>query len=207
MPVLHVALDIDSDVYPELHAKLASLQRPEARAERLRQLAASGLVWETVRIHGPAAFQLPAPDPTPLPPTVAEERAARSPAPRATARPPAPTRAPRPAAERNRPTDFVDLAISVEPPAPPPDPPPKAAGRKAAAHERPPVPDHVPLLLDVVSSPVLPDPAFAAPAPPFDDGVLEPAAPEPAQPLTVVHRSAPRSRLLRMKERGLFKNG
>ncbi|HMO44512.1 MAG TPA: hypothetical protein PKB14_00610 [Rubrivivax sp.] len=44
-------IDIDSDVHPELHAVLASVVRGAARAERLRQLAAAGLIWEHLRVQ------------------------------------------------------------------------------------------------------------------------------------------------------------
>ncbi len=56
-------LDIDSDVYPELHARLSAIRVSGGRGECLRQLAASGLVWEALRLkgHGPAtAMQSPA---------------------------------------------------------------------------------------------------------------------------------------------------
>ncbi len=58
MPTVRLEFDLDSEVYPELHATLAALN-PQSRAERLRQLAASGLVWEKVRIHGPSAMASP----------------------------------------------------------------------------------------------------------------------------------------------------
>lgn len=49
MPLLQIQIDIDSDVHPELHAVLALVARTPARAERLRQLAAAGLIWEQLR--------------------------------------------------------------------------------------------------------------------------------------------------------------
>jgi hypothetical protein len=61
--VLRLALEIDSDVYPELYAKLASLGRMTAREEKLRQLAALGLVWELARLHGPAVWDTAASPP------------------------------------------------------------------------------------------------------------------------------------------------
>jgi hypothetical protein len=65
---LRLELDIDADVYPELHATLTSLVSDASRGERLRQLAATGLVWETVRQSGyPKTLELP-PAPPPLPP-------------------------------------------------------------------------------------------------------------------------------------------
>src|SRR5688572_13937136 len=60
MAVVRLELDIDGDVYPELYAALAALGQPMLRDERLRQLAAMGLAWEAVRIHGAAVTQLPA---------------------------------------------------------------------------------------------------------------------------------------------------
>ena len=59
MAVVRLQIDIDGDVYPELYATLMALGQPVLRDERLRQLAAMGLAWETVRIHGPALMQLP----------------------------------------------------------------------------------------------------------------------------------------------------
>lgn len=59
MAVIRVEVEVDSDVYPELYAGLRAIERPEACAERLRQLAASGLVWEGVRMRGPAADVAP----------------------------------------------------------------------------------------------------------------------------------------------------
>jgi hypothetical protein len=54
MALLHFELDIDSEVHPELYARLAALKRRAAREEKLRQLAATGLIWEIDRLHGPA---------------------------------------------------------------------------------------------------------------------------------------------------------
>ena len=59
MAVVRLELDLDGDVYPELYAVLTALGQPMLRDERLRQLAAMGLAWEAVRIHGPAVTQLP----------------------------------------------------------------------------------------------------------------------------------------------------
>ena len=52
MAVLQLQIEIDSDVQPELHAVVASMARSPARAERVRQLAAAGLIWEHVRAQG-----------------------------------------------------------------------------------------------------------------------------------------------------------
>jgi hypothetical protein len=54
MSILHLEVYIDSEVQPELFAKLTSLERLGAREERLRQLAATGLIWEFARLHTPA---------------------------------------------------------------------------------------------------------------------------------------------------------
>ncbi len=54
MPILHLEVDIDSEVHPELFARLTALARLGAREERLRQLAATGLIWEIARLHGPS---------------------------------------------------------------------------------------------------------------------------------------------------------
>jgi hypothetical protein len=54
MATLHLELDIDSDVHPELYVRLASIERSSARQEKLRQLASTGLIWEIARLHGPA---------------------------------------------------------------------------------------------------------------------------------------------------------
>jgi hypothetical protein len=55
--VIHLEFDVDSDVHPELHAALSSIASSLSQGERLRQLAAIGLVWETYRLQG----QLPSP--------------------------------------------------------------------------------------------------------------------------------------------------
>jgi len=150
--VLRLVIDLDSEVYPELHAKLAALSDPAARGERLRQLAASGLLWETVRLQGAAVTARPAKPPV---------KAA------APARPaPKPSPPPR--------SDFVDLAIDAVPAS-------VSDLELEAAAQR------LPVLVDVVDA----SPPIHLDAVPLYIG--------PQQP-------APRSRLMRMKERGLFKN-
>ena len=47
--LLRLQLDIDGDVHPELYTLLASLPLESSQAERLRQLAATGLIWEQLR--------------------------------------------------------------------------------------------------------------------------------------------------------------
>ena len=51
MSVLQLQVDVDSDVHPELHAILASISTGGSQAERLRQLAATGLIWEHLRLN------------------------------------------------------------------------------------------------------------------------------------------------------------
>ncbi|MED5621088.1 hypothetical protein [Ideonella sp. BN130291] len=223
MAVLRLELDIDSDVYPELYAQLVFITRSAARGERVRQLAATGLVWETVRIHGFAAAQLPAVPGVPAPlspavvaspppaPAVKPAAAKPVPAPRSTPRAaPKPARAaaarpPAPAAAAS--ADFVDLGISAMPPeALPPLVPPNELAAAAA---------QLPVLVDVVDTSMGhsggPIPTLMEQAP-LHDGDEAVHAREEADAGTaglggMAHRSAPRSRLIRMKERGLFKNG
>jgi hypothetical protein len=240
---LRLELDIDADVYPELHATLTSLVSDASRGERLRQLAAAGLVWEKLRIRGQAALHGVAPDSThaaPLAPFAAVPAVAPAPAPRAArsssgrapaaARGPAPAPVPVPVAPpRSAPAGFVDLALDAAPEAQPVPPPPLAAPAVPA----PAVAQHwPPVLMDVVEPEAF---ATAIPVPKSDDRPsrpvplapqLSPPAPPPQRPSQPVpvrlvdeapelappdppieHRSSTRSRLLRMKEKGLFKNG
>ena len=268
MGLLRLELDIDADVYPELYATLTSLVSDASRGERLRQLAAAGLVWEKLRIRGHAALHGVAPEPAwsaapaaaPLP-----APAARAPRSTASGRAPAAARGPAPApvaaeTPRSAPPGFVDLALDAAPVlAPVPAPPPALAS--AVVPAPPPAPavpvipvaePWPPVLMDVVEPesygtavPVSressrararvdsPVPAGSGRAPPPAASTVEsrtpravpPAAaalPPPTLPLPVddlrdgpvpapepviEHRSSTRSRLLRMKEKGLFKNG
>jgi hypothetical protein len=54
MTVLHLQFDIDGEVYPELHDLLAAIGSDALREERLRQLAATGLIWERTRLRAQA---------------------------------------------------------------------------------------------------------------------------------------------------------
>jgi hypothetical protein len=54
MAVLHLEFDIDREVYPELHDLLAAIGNGISREERLRQLAATGLIWERTRLRAQA---------------------------------------------------------------------------------------------------------------------------------------------------------
>jgi hypothetical protein len=229
MAIVRLEFDLDSDVYPELHAALAALGA-RSRAERVRQLAAAGLVWENVRIHGsavigptvlpaekPVSAARPAPSPAPVSPPAAvppmslrtSERSAPAAGRGGTRRPAGPVQP----LDDHRGSDFVDLAI-----------------------------DAVPVLMDIVpddevvterpeARPTLSPPVLSVAAPPplparvldddpqqdsqrDDDGGREAreealaAAPDDAGQLTALaQKPATRSRLMRMKEKGLFKNG
>jgi hypothetical protein len=241
--LLRLELDIDADVYPELHATLTSLAGDASRGERLRQLAAAGLVWEKLRIRGQAALHgvaesVPgsAMPPMPAPAPAQATRAARGAATRAPAaasRSPAPPPATPP---RSAPPGFVDLALDAEPaPLPPPVPLPmplpspvpvpkemtqQAAPAVAGAAPWPPV------LMDVVdpqsyvtavpiamaenrpSRPMpLAPPSPARSRPDMRDDSAPDPDPDPVPEPPVEHRSSTRSRLQRMKEKGLFRNG
>lgn len=234
MATVRLEFDLDSDVYPELHAALLRLGDASLRGERIRQLATAGLVWENVRIHGAAAIGPnpavapvpprgvpPAPVPAPLPVFAAEVE------PPAERKPPRPKKTPARRRDDVRGADFVDLAISAEPV------PPPFVERRAA-------PRDLPVLMDVVADEEVVDSrtmALAAaepapvPRPPPPLPPSPPPVPDPAPlPMAVaVETSAEeepvilpvdphhlaslaetpqrRSRLMRMKERGLFKNG
>ncbi len=220
MPALRLEFEIDAEVYPELHAALSALTSPQARAERLRQLAAAGLVWEKVRLHGTAAF---APPPEPAPPVGVVTRPDVAPA----AVPSSPRRASRRTRAPQADPDFVDLALNAEPTPVPPVPPPRPERRRArpSRQELEQVIRELPVLMDVVAdvSPLPPrdgathdgalDEAEAATwsaMNPYPDEVEDTAETPPAEVLhvtAIAHKPATRSRLMRMKERGLFKNG
>ena len=160
MPVVRLEFDIDGDVYPELYAALRAIKHPVLREERLRQLAAMGLVWEAVRIQGPAVTQLPAS-------VVA-----------------APSQAPAP----------------VLAPAPPPRSSPRSASKSSPRKS---APAQLPVLVDIVST----SPA-EIPAPLQADADEAPVPAEQPMPIVGTNRgSGSRTRLQRMKDRGLFRNG
>jgi hypothetical protein len=173
--VIRLELEVDGDVYPELQAALTGLSNG-SRGERLRQLAAAGLVWETMRMRGswPAAVAA-APSPAEPPPTRNTTRSTRSAA-RTTE------------VQNSRP----------------------GAGRASPALVRDNEP--VPVLHDVVSLPSRGrQPSAALPRPVDDvadgpDTQVDDDAPV-ALAAPVMHKSVSRSRVLRMKEMGLFKNG
>ena len=158
MAVIHLEFDVDSDVHPELHAMLASIASGLSQGERLRQLAATGLVWETYRLQG----QLSAPFVDPV--AQAVDAAAPASAPSSTD-PPAP----------------AEIEHDVE----------------SAARE-------LPVLFDVVD----PDEATRLIAAIGKHSANSAAAGSDPDPVQEVPQKTPtRSRLKRMKEKGLFKNG
>ena len=59
MAVLHLQFDVDSEVHPELHAMLSSIGSSLSQAERLRQLAATGLIWERLRLQAHGRMEVP----------------------------------------------------------------------------------------------------------------------------------------------------
>ncbi|MDR7299766.1 hypothetical protein J2X16_005136 [Pelomonas aquatica] len=59
MAVLHLQFDVDSEVHPELHAMLSSIGSSLSQEERLRQLAAMGLVWERLRLQAYGRTEVP----------------------------------------------------------------------------------------------------------------------------------------------------
>jgi hypothetical protein len=118
MAVIRVQVEVDSEVYPELYERLRAIARVPAREERLRQLAASGLAWEAVRMQG--GVTVPA-------------------GPVAAAEPPRPRPRKRPAKPENLPV-LVDVVAEDEVSAPvpledePPLPPPLDTGVHPPAH-------------------------------------------------------------------------
>jgi hypothetical protein len=237
MPTVRLEFELDSEVYPELHAALTSLRSTRARAERLRQLAATGLVWEKVRIHG-ATMGAP----------VTEERRGLVTRADVVAAPAAPDGEPLPAApKRARPSpspkrrasDVVDLAINAEP-MPVPELRPDRRGVAPSRRDVEQAIRELPVLMDVVTdlnvnvvpdvsplnghddhrahTPDLSEPAAWASMNAYPDDVPALSSdqadddtegpPEPPLHVTALsHKPATRSRLMRMKERGLFKNG
>jgi hypothetical protein len=164
MAVVHVELDIDGDVYPELYATLAALRQPMLRDERMRQLASMGLAWEAVRLRGAGVMPLGAEASGASLPAVVERAAST------------PRSASRAAA--------------------------KGPARKSGGRAGPPDAGQLPVLVDVVSKSPSEVPAVESSM--ADDGPMPPVDP---MPITAANRGAgSRSRLLRMKDRGLFKN-
>jgi hypothetical protein len=179
--VIRLELAVDSEVYPELHAVLTAICDAASRGERLRQLAATGLVWETVRIHGASVTRIErASDPLNAEPPPVVDIAGR-----VGAKSAARTAGRRASGSSNQ-SDFVDLALNAVPAAEPTAADPLDSRVHGGSPDVP--AQHIPMLFDVVNPP----PRLGATA-----------EPSPGR----VHKTVVRSRLLRMKEMGLFKNG
>jgi hypothetical protein len=180
-------LDIDSDVYPELYANLAVMLSASGRTERVRQLAASGLVWETLRVqrHAPRIADAP---------VASRARAAAAPHPSSMPTATAPPHA----AQRGALAEpgFVDFTIDA------PGPWLEAAAPRDFRGALEAVGTELPVLRDVLE----PEPISSAQDDPDESDA---AALHHVQPLWEGTPRPPstRSRLRRMKERGLFKNG
>jgi hypothetical protein len=54
MAAFKIELEIDSAAHPELYAILADIGNDGYRAERFRQLASTGLIWEQMRATKPS---------------------------------------------------------------------------------------------------------------------------------------------------------
>ena len=185
MATLLLQVEVDSEVHPELYAVLAAVGRATLRPERLRQLAGGGLIWEHLRAQ-------PRLDAGSGPSAAEHARAsAGSALSRALAQPrPAPVYDEAPEAAEPPPVldDVVEMgAPPARPRARAPAPP--AAPRRA---------ERAPAALPPEDE--LADDELDAAAPP-DLG----AGPDPA-PDAAGRRAGPRSRLLLMKERGMFRN-
>jgi hypothetical protein len=191
---MRLDIDIDSEVYPELHAALSALKSTRARAERLRQLAATGLVGEKVRLHGSAAMAVSAVDARPDIVTRADVQPLPSPE---TAPRPPDRRRKRPSREdveqvmRELPV-LMDVVADVSPlPMPHDDEPQHTDPREESAPWS--AMNAYPEELSLDDDDAHDDSAALA------DAALHVTA--------LSHKPATRSRLMRMKERGLFKNG
>lgn len=231
MPSVRLEFELDSEVYPELYAALSALRNTRARSERMRQLAAAGLVWEKVRLHGTSAAVAPAAeerpelvtrtDVNPLPPSES------TPLPAIERRTPAGKRSRAHPADKRRASDvdeLIDLAINAEP-TPVPPTPTERRRKRPSREELEQVMRELPVLMDVVADVQAlreshPDEVHEEPAPwsvmnayPDDIPVVSTDddnsdLPDATLHVTALtHKPATRSRLMRMKERGLFKNG
>lgn len=156
MAVLDFSFAIDSEVHPELHAALAAIASEASRGERLRQLAAMGLVWEKVR-----------------------------------------------AAPQGQPVAVATAAPQLSKPAA------DGASATAAQEAAPTDGRHIPVLVDVVNSGFAPLPSVepapsAAPEPAIDEDHVYDI---PTNVSSIARTPASMSRLKRMSEKGLFRNG
>lgn len=217
MAVIPLQLEVDSEVHPELHDMLASIGSSPSRAERFRQLAATGLVWERMRLQSHAADALASPDgngngldrvspaaPMPLEaPALSEEKCkGLQPAHESDGR--------TAAAHHSRPAAPAALATPSTPVTEPlvdhglGGGDTQSGGSDIDAHEmfmremRSAV-RRLPVLTDSIDPAELsiPTPGIRAPLTEPLDEVREAQTPT---------RKVPRSRLVRMKEKGLFKN-
>jgi hypothetical protein len=197
MAIVHVRLDVDSDVHPELYAMLVAIDRAASRAERMRQLASSGLIWEHLRVQGPVLARVdievgtdqvvePAVVVAPPPAArVATPPAAPIPPPAAAPIPPPP---PARVAPPSPATDVDEATI-----------PAKRAARPRAGPSR-----NLPVLYDSVELGEVDGRQRAAAEENAADSreTSTDAAPPPS-----AQKTGPRPRLMRMKEKGLFNNG
>ena len=198
MGTVHVRLDVDSEVHPELFEMLSAIERAATRADRLRQLAASGLVWEHLRVHGPTQAVVE------IVKAPSQQAAAGSTSAQAVEMAVAPS---------------LTFAHAPEPEAKVEAPAPKKRNSASAKNKSAP-PVAVPTLYDAVDDTQSAEPHNVLPAtqdeghdllddPPAADGededvvVAAPRAKSRNQPMS----AGLRPRMLRMKEKGLFKNG
>ena len=219
MAVIPLQLEVDSEVHPELHDMLASIGSSPSRAERFRQLAATGLVWERMRLQSHAADALASPDgngngngldrvspaaamPLEAPALSEEKRKGLQPAHESDGR--------TAAAHHSRPAAPAALAVPSTPVTEPlvdhglGGGDTQSGGSDIDAHEmfmremRSAV-RRLPVLTDSIDPAELsiPTPGIRAPLTEPLDEVREAQTPT---------RKVPRSRLVRMKEKGLFKN-
>lgn len=197
MAVVRLQFEIDRDIYPELYATLSALSGAGARAERLRQLAASGLVWENVRIYGAATI---GPSMPPIQAALAVAEPATPVAVKRTRRATSSKAVP-PVLERRadpRGPDFVDLAIDATP---------KPHLPRHDVHAREDIARELPVLMDVVMDEVNESAEERETEPEPEHELTIESISEPQFVPALSHQPAKQSRLMRMKERGLFKNG
>ena len=177
---MHLEFDIDRAVYPELHRMLSRIADDASRSERVRQLASAALVYEAVRLQRTAALDdqnMAEPYSQNLPGILEETRVRVASSPDAMPE-----------------TDFTPETEALQ----------HAIAQAARL---------LPVLRDVVEPQTL---RGRAPAGPVDSGdeadVLDAQvqhrtrSDEEAGSTLIVQKPATRSRLRRMKEKGLFHN-
>jgi hypothetical protein len=163
MPGLKFELEVDSAAHPELYEMLLAIENPLYRCERIRQLAATGLILERLRIA-----------PEPAQPALPQRADALVVAASHLALV-APTQPPGPRAH-----EFPVLLEEI----------PESQLRRRADDQPPSAPQ---------TPPAAPEPALAV-----SEAAHPPDAPVDTAP--IVHMPGNRSRLMRMKNRGLFTN-